>query len=141
MANIYPHLLFPGNTLEAFEFYRKVFGGAFSQIRYFKDLPQETPGVTDANAEKILQISLPIGAHGMLTGSDMAAQYQPADLITGNRYTLSLTTSSADEADYLYQSLSAGGTIEIPLEKSPWGSYFAMFADQYGIQWMIAFEG
>ena len=119
MANIYPHLLFPGNTLEAFEFYRKVFGGAFSQIRYFKDLPQETPGVTDANAEKILQISLPIGAHGMLTGSDMAAQYQLADLITGNRYTLSLITSSADEADYLYQSLSAGGTIEIPLEKSP----------------------
>lgn len=141
MANIYPHLLFPGNTKEAFEFYRNIFGGEFSLVRYFKDLPADTPGIIAANADKILNITLPIGEHGALTGSDMAEQYQPSDLITGNRYTLSLTASTAAEAEYLYAALSASGEIEIPLEKSAWGAYFAMFSDRYGIQWMLSFEG
>lgn len=141
MARIHPHLLFPGNTEEAFGFYRSVFGGEFSRFMLMSDLPDmpDRP-LSDTEARKILHIALPIGPSGLLMGSDVAEQFAGEALVTGNRYTLSLQTESREEADRLFDGLSAGGIVELPMADSPWGSYFGMFADRYGIQWMIDFD-
>jgi len=138
MARIHPHLLFPGNAEAAFEFYRSVFGGQFERVMRMSDLPAN-PGspISEKEARKILHIALPIGASGLLMGSDVGQPFENETLVTGNRYTLSLQAESSEEADRLFAGLSAGGIVEMPMTESPWNSYFGMFADRYGIQWMI----
>lgn len=138
MARIHPHLLFPGNTEAAFEFYRSVFGGSFERVMRMSDLPvmPDSP-LSEREARKILHISLPIGTYGLLKGSDVGQAFEGETLVTGNRYTLSLQAESREEADRLFAGLSAGGIVEMPMAESPWGSFFGMFADRYGIQWMI----
>ncbi len=141
MTRIHAHVLFPGHTEEAFGFYRSVFGGEFARFMRMSDLPENPDRpLSDTEARKILHISLPIGASGMLMGSDVGEQFAGEALVTGNRYTLSLQTGSREEADRLFHGLSAGGVVEMPMADSPWGSYFGMFADRYGIQWMIDFD-
>lgn len=141
MALINPHILFKGNTLEAFEYYRSVFGGEFTKIIRLKDLPVNPQyPVTESAGNKIVHIGLPIGNAGMLMGSDVAEQFMDHELITGNRYTISIKAQSKEEADRLFEKLSAGGEVEMPLEESLWGTSFAMFSDKYGIQWMLDYD-
>ena len=71
---------------------------------------------------------------------DVAEQFMDQELVTGNRYTIAISSESKEEAENIYNGLSADGFIEIPLAESHWGSYFGMFADKYGIQWMIDFD-
>lgn len=141
MAKINPHLLFKGNTEEAFGFYKSVFGGEFSVLLRMKDLPGDPNiPVSESEANKIINIGLPIGKSDILMASDVAEQFMEQELITGNRYTISISAESKEEADRLFNGLSEGGKIEMPIAESPWGSYFGMFADKYGIQWMIDFD-
>ena len=141
MAQINPHILFKGNTREAFDFYKSVFGGEFANIMRLKDLPADPENpVSESEGDKILHIALPIGKSDNLMGSDVAEQFMDQELITGNRYTISISAESKEEADKLFNGLSAGGEIEFPIAESPWGSYFGMFADRYGIQWMVDYD-
>ncbi len=141
MAQINPHILFKGNTEAAFTFYKSVFGGALTTPVRLKDLPNDPNNpFSETDANKIVHIALPIGKSGMLMGSDVAPQFMDQDLITGNRYTISISAESKEEAIKLFNELSTGGQIEMPIAESPEGNYFAMFADQYGIQWMIAYD-
>ena len=57
-----------------------------------------------------------------------------------NRSKISISTESKVEADKLFNGLSAGGNIEMPIGDSPWGSYFGMFRDKFGIEWMVDFD-
>ena len=57
-----------------------------------------------------------------------------------NRSKISISTNSKEEADKLFNGLSAGGQVEMPIEDSFWGSYFGMFRDKYGIEWMVDFD-
>ena len=141
MAQINPHILFKGNTEEAFSFYKSVFGGEYEMLMRMKDLPNDPNNpISESAMNKIIFIALPIGKGGILLASDVAEQFMGQDLVTGNRYTISLSAESKEEADKLFNGLSAGGQIEMPIEESPWGSYFGMFADKFGIQWMVNYD-
>ena len=136
MATLNPYLNFNGNTVEAFNFYKSVFGGEFvGGISRFKDTP-EGAKMSAADGNKVMHIALPIGKSNMIMATD-AMESMGQKLTAGNNFYLSLETESKDEADKLYDKLSAGGKIEMPLQDAFWGAYFGMFADKFGVQWMI----
>lgn len=137
MALINPHINFNGNAEEAFHFYQSAFGGEFSTIVRFKDLSTGHP-VPEHEANKIMHIALPIGKN-VLMGNDVPESMGRVDE-KENRSKLSISASSREEADKLFNALSAGGEVEVPMNDSPWGSYFGMFRDKYGIEWMIDYD-
>ncbi len=138
MALINPHINFNGNAEEAFSFYKSVFGGEFATIMRFKDMP--TPGfeIPENEANKIMHIALPIGSN-VLMGNDVPA-FMGTVNESENRSKISIGAESKEEADKLFTGLSAGGSVEVPIAASPWGSYFGMFRDKYGIEWMVDFD-
>lgn len=139
MAQINPYIHFNGNAEEAFNFYKSVFGGEFAMVMRFKDL-QIPEGVSNENeANKIMHIALPIGNHDLLMGSDTPEAFGVHNL-NETRSKISISAESKEEADHLFNGLSEDGQIEIPIAESQWGSYFGMFRDKYGIEWMIDFD-
>jgi PhnB protein len=138
MANINPHINFNGNAEEAFLFYRSVFGGEFAKIMRFKDLASPSLPVSEREAEKVMHIALPIG-DSVLMGNDVPEVLGRTNE-NENRSKIAVGAESKEEADRLFRGLSAGGTVEIPISESPWGSYFGMFRDKYGIEWMIDYD-
>ncbi len=138
MALINPHINFNGNAEEAFNFYKSVFGGEFAKITRFKDIASEEFPVAAHEAEKIMHIALPIGPT-FLMGNDVP-EIMGKTNENENRSKISISTESKEEAQRIYNGLSVGGQVEMPLEESPWGSSFAMFRDKYGIEWMVEFE-
>jgi len=138
MATINPHINFNGNAEEAFEFYRSVFGGKFAKIIRLKELSSPDFPVAENEMNKILHISLPIGKN-ILIGNDVPEIMGPVSE-NENRSKISITAENREEADKLFIGLSADGSVELPMGKSPWGSYFGMFRDKFGIEWMIDFD-
>ena len=138
MAKINPHIHFNGNTEQAFEFYRSALGGSFTRIVRYKDLPSMGYAFPEHELNKIMHISLSFGASGVLTGRDVP---DVLGKVNENRSKISISAESKEEADFLFNGLSAGGDIECPIDNSPWGSYFGAFRDKYGIEWMIDFTG
>src|SRR6185295_13934500 len=138
MALINPHINFNGNAEEAFTFYKSVFGGEFAKIVRFKDLSSPEHPVAENEANKIMHIALPIGKN-VLMANDVP---ESMGLVSENenRSKISISTDSKKEADKLFNGLSAGGQIECPIGDSPWGSYFGMFRDKYGIEWTVDFD-
>jgi PhnB protein len=138
MALINIHLNYNGNAEEAFNFYKSVFGGEFSKITRLKDLESPDFPVDEKDANKIMHIALPIGSNTLI------ANDVPSFLGTVSenekRSKIAVSAESREEADKLFNGLSAGGTVEMPIQDSPWGSYFGMFRDKYGIEWMIDFD-
>jgi PhnB protein len=138
MALINPHINFNGNAEEAFNFYKSVFGGEFAKIIRFKDLSSSELSVGEKEANKIMHIALPIGKN-MLIANDVPESMGRVNE-NENRSKISISAESREEADKLFNGLSAGGNIEVPIGDSPWGSYFAMFRDKFGIEWIIDFD-
>ena len=138
MAQITPHINFNGNAEEAFNFYKSVFGGEFSNVTRLKDMGNISFPIDEDDANKIMHIALPIGKN-ILTGNDVPSFLGKVNE-NENRSKISITAESKEEADKLYNGLSAGGNIEMPIDDSPWGAYFAMFRDKYGIEWMVSFD-
>jgi PhnB protein len=137
MAQINPHINFNGNAEEAFTFYKSVFGGEFAIIR-FKDMSSPEFPVTEKEANKIMHISLPIGKN-VLMANDVPESMGKTNE-NENRSKISISAESKEEADSLFNGLSVGGQIEVPIGDSPWGSYFGMFRDKYGIEWIVDFD-
>ena len=138
MALINPHINFNGNAEEAFNFYKSVLGGQFTKIIRFKDVSGSEFPVSDNDAEKIMHIALSFGKN-FLMANDVPASLGVVNE-NENRSKIFVSAESREEADRLFSGLSAGGNIEVPINDSPWGTYFAMFRDKYGIEWMIDFE-
>ena len=138
MALINPHVNFNGNAEEAFNFYRSVFGGEFAMVMRLKDLSSPEFQVAESDANKIMHIGLPIGKN-ILMGNDVPESMGPVNE-NENRSKISISAESREEADKLFNGLSAGGSIEVPISDSPWGSYFGMFRDKFGIEWMVDFD-
>ena len=138
MALINPHINFNGNAEEAFTFYKSAFGGAFTNVVRFKDLASPEFQVLEKEENKIMHIALPIG-NCMLMGNDVP-EFMGRTNENENRSKISISAESKVEAEKLFNGLSAGGQIEMPIEDSPWGSYFGMFRDKYGIEWMVEFD-
>ena len=138
MALINPHINFNGNAEEAFTFYKSVFGGEFAKVMRFKDLSSPEFPVAENEANKIMHIALPIGKN-ILMANDVP-EFMGKVNENENRSKISISAESKEEADKLFNGLSAGGQIEMPISDSPWGSYFGMFRDKYGIEWMVDFD-
>ena len=138
MARINPHINFNGNAEEAFNFYKSVFGGEYVKIMRFKDIASPEFPVAEQDANKIMHIALPIGKN-ILMANDVPESMGPVNE-NENRSKISISAESREEADKLFNGLSAGGTIEMPIGDSPWGSYFGMFRDKFGIEWMVDFD-
>ena len=139
MALINPHINFNGNAEEAFTFYKSVFGGEFAKIIRFKELASPEFPVAEKEKNKIIHIALPIGKSNRLMANDvpeiMGKTYE-----NENRSKIAVSAESKEEADRLFNGLSAGGQIEGPIGDSPWGSYFGCFRDKYGIEWVVEFD-
>src|SRR5690349_11018913 len=131
MATINPYINFNGNTEEAFNFYKSVFGGEFTDIVRFKDIASDEFPVPENEAEKIMRIVLPIGGNTLIA-NDVPEAMGPVNE-NENRSKISVDAESVEEADKIFEGLSAGGTVEMPMSESPWGTHFAMFRDKYGI--------
>ena len=138
MALINPYINFNGNAEEAFNFYKSVFGGEFAKIIRFKDISSPEYPVAEKDANKIMHIAFPIGKN-ILIANDVPESMGPVNE-NENRSKIFVSAESKEEADRLFSGLSAGGTIEVPITDSPWGSYFGMFRDKYGIEWVVDFD-
>lgn len=138
MKAINPYLNFPGNTEEAFNFYKAAFGGEFAMLMRFKDSP-EAARTAPEDQNKLMHIALPIGKGNMLMGTD-SLESQGHKVTAGNNYHISISADSDSETEKLFNALSAGGKVMVPLSKQFWGSYFGMFTDKFGVQWMISHD-
>lgn len=140
MATINTYLTFNGNCEEAFNFYKSVFGGEFAHIGKFKEMPDDPKfPVADADKEKIMHVSLPISKESVLMGSDTGGAWSEG-YNQGNNFSISINAESKEEADRLFKELSQNGKVILPMNKTFWNSYFGMFTDQFGIQWMVSFD-
>ena len=137
MAFINPHINFNGNAEEAFNFYRSVFGGEFGKVLRFKDISSPEFPVAENDANKIMHIALSIGKN-FLMANDVPESMGPTNE-NENRSKIFIIAESREEADKLFNGLSAGGTVEVHNGDDPSGSYFGMFRDKYGIEWMVDF--
>jgi PhnB protein len=137
MPKLNPYLNFNGNTEEAFNFYKSVFGGEFAAIMRFKDVPSEYKSAAHED-QKVMHIALPIPGGDMLMGSDVPDSMGKAT--PGTNLQISISPSSEEEAKKIFNGLSAGGKVIMPLEKAFWGATFGMFIDKYGIQWMVNYD-
>jgi PhnB protein len=139
MAAINPYLTFLGNCEDAFNYYKSVFGGEFTYVGRFSEMPADPNyPMAEEDKNKIMHISLPIGG-GALMGSDTGGDWAK-DTVVGNNITISVNADSKAHADSLYEKLSAGGTAAMPMNETFWGDYFGMCRDQFQINWMISFN-
>ncbi|MCC7432258.1 VOC family protein [Candidatus Peregrinibacteria bacterium] len=138
MPTINPYINFNGNAEEAFTFYKSVFGGEFTVLTRFKDLASAEFPVAEKEANKIMRIVFPIG-NNVLIANDIP-EFMGRVNENENRSKIAITAESREEADRLFNGLSQGGNVEMPIADSPWGTYFAMFRDKYGIEWTVEFQ-
>ena len=134
-----PYLNFQGNTLEAFEFYRSVFGGEFQAVLRFRDFGDNGMGVAEKDLDKIAHIALPLG-NGLLMGTDVV-DGMPGTFTVGTNVYIALDPDSAAEADRLFNGLAAGGQVQMPLQQTEWAEKYGSLVDKFGVQWMVSYAG
>lgn len=137
------YLNFPGNTEEAFLFYKSVFKTDFSGkgIQRFGDIPQDSnhPPVADAVKKMVLHVELPITGNHVLMATDSPKE-MGFTVTQGNNMHISIEPETREEAKRIFDELSAGGNISMPLQDMFFGAYFGSFTDKYGINWMINYQ-
>ncbi len=136
-ANIY--LNFAGNTEEAFNFYKSVFGTEFRSVVRFKDMQMPGAAVPKGAEDRIAHIALPLDGQDMLLGSDSVESMVPR-LVVGNNFSIMLQPDSKERAEGLFAALSAGGSVQMAMADQPWGDYYGMLTDRFGIQWMVDYQ-
>ncbi len=139
MARTSTYLNFTNQTEEAFNFYKEVFGGEFiDQVHRFSDVPPQdgAPAISEEDKNLIMHIELAITGGHVIMGTDapesMGFKVNPGD----NMY-LNLEPDTREEADRLFNLLSAGGVVEMPMQVMFWGAYYGSLKDRFGVQWMI----
>src|SRR5450432_3244740 len=130
MATLNTYLNFNGNTEEAFNFYKSVFGGEFRTLQRLKDTP-DGDKIPANDQEKIMHVALAIGGN-VLMGTDITERMPK--VIFGTNSFISIDAASEEEANKLFNGLSAGGKVGMPLQKMFWGAYFGFFTDKFGVQ-------
>ena len=139
MKSVSPYLNFKGNTKEAFDFYKSVFGGEFQAVVRFRDFGDNGMGVAERDLDKIAHIALPLG-HSLLMGTDVV-DTMPMTFTLGNNVYISLEPESAEEAERLFSALSVGGRSEMPLQATAWAEKYGSCVDRFGVQWMVSYAG
>jgi PhnB protein len=142
MAKTSTYLNFPRNTEKVFNFYKTVFGGEFvdGKINRFRDIPPQEgiPPIAEEDKDLVMHVALPILGGHLLMGTD-APESMGFKVNQGNNVYISLHPDSRPEADKLFQKLSEGGIVEMPLQDVFWGDYYGSFTDKFGIRWMVIF--
>jgi PhnB protein len=139
MAQINPYINFAGNTEEAFNFYKSVFGGEFAMLQRFENSPG-CDGMTlaESDKDKIMHVALPIGNNVLMATDTLESMGQKLE--EGNNFSLSVSADSKEEADQIFNGLAEGGNVEMPLADAFWGAYFGMLKDKFGIRWMVSHD-
>ncbi len=137
MAQLNVYLNYNGNCEEAFNHYKSVFGVEFAMFSRFSDMPSGNEPIPASHANKVLHVALQVG-NTTLMGSDCPPSFPNG--IQGNLFNVSINADSKEEATRLFNGLSEGGRISMPLEDTFWGAYFGMFADKFGVQWMVNYD-
>lgn len=138
MARVSTYLNFMGNTFEAFEYYRSVFGTEYlGPVMRMSDVPMEgMPPLPENERDAVMHIELPILGGHVLMATDMLAS-MGHELRVGNNTTVVLEPDTRDEADRLFAALSSGGSDAMPMQDMFWGAYWGTCLDRFGIRWMI----
>lgn len=140
MKTANPYLNFNGNTEEAFNYYRTIFGGEFPAILRFRDFGDSMGDLTELELNKIAHIALPLGENNILMGTDALESMGPA-LQFGNNVHIALEPESSDEADTLFSSLCDGGSVEMSLQETDWAEKYGSCTDRFGVHWMVNYPG
>lgn len=139
MTTTNTYLNFNGNCEEAFNFYKSVFGGEFTYLGRFGEMPSSDDyTVPETDKNKVMHVSLPIGS-SVLMGSDVGGEWAPT-FKQGNNFAVSISAHSRKEADRIFNFLSSSGQITMPLMDTFWGDYFGMLTDKFGINWMMSYN-
>ena len=138
MTTVNVYLTFDGNCKAAFDFYKTVFGKEFRDYNTFAEMPPQDgmPPMPEEMKDRIMHVSLPVSEQTTLMGSDTGGEWGQGFQM-GNNFSISVNTSSTEEADRIFNALAAGGKITMPLANTFWGAYFGMLTDQFGINWMM----
>ena len=141
MAFVNVYLNFNGNCEEAFTFYKSVFGGEFPYVGRFNEIPAQEgmPTLSPEAGEKIMHISLPISKETALMGSDTGGEWS-SSFKQGNNFSISVSAKTKEEAEKLFNGLSQGGAVTMPLSKTFWSECFGMLTDKFGVNWMVSLE-
>jgi PhnB protein len=133
---VHSYLNFAGNTEEAFNFYRSVFGNEFSSVVRFKDFPMEGVTIPKEDEDKMMHIALPIGEDNVLMATD-ALESLGQQVVQGNNVYVSVHPDSREEASRIFSALSQGADVEMPIADQAWGDYFGSLKDKFGVMWMV----
>ena len=143
MAKINPYINFDGNTEEAFDFYKSVFGGEFQTVMRFGDVSKtegcEGMHLAESDLNKIMHIALPIGDGSVLMANDIPESMKQ-EIVEANNFSIAVGADSKEEAEKLFNGLAEGGKVEMPLGDTFWGAYFGMLQDKFGVQWMVNYD-
>jgi PhnB protein len=118
MKTINPYLIFNGNAEEAFDFYQSVFGGEVFKMR-FSEMPG-TSEMPDKDQNKLAHVALAIAGEDQILMASDAGTGHEANIQKNGNYYLSLEPESAEEAEQIYNKLSEGGTVFMPLDETDW---------------------
>lgn len=135
-----PYLNFPGNTEEAFDFYRSVLGGELVGPVRFRDFPNDPMGVPEEELDLIANVGLVLGNGTTLMGNDVIGAWREGFIVGTNSY-IHLELDSGEEAERVFDGLSAGGAVEMALTRTEWAEQFGTFRDRFGVQWMVSYTG
>jgi PhnB protein len=140
MASVNPYLIFNGQCEAAFNHYKNAFGGEFLAFSKFSDMPNDgsTPALQEEEANRVMHVSFPISKETILMGSD--SNSQSGDVKFGDNISISINADNKEEAERLFNRLSEGGSITMPIQDTFWGAYFGMFVDKFGVAWMVNFD-
>ena len=137
MKLVHVYVNFPGTTDEAFRLYEEVFRTKPLARMTFGEVPW-MPNVPDSAKAKIMHAQLPITNEVHLMASDFVEGVSPGQFVRGNDFNISIVAEDKAEADRAFALLSAGGQVRMPLANAPWGPYFGMCTDRFGVQWMVS---
>lgn len=140
MATLNPYLMFDGNCREAFEFYKSVFEKDLEDFSLFGDMPpqEEMPEMSEEQKKKVMHVKLEISEKTFLYGSDIMKSDK--EFSRGDGFQLSIDAHSRDEATALFDKLSEGGKVKMPLSGTFWGAFFGMWTDKFGVDWMVNYD-
>jgi PhnB protein len=138
MTTVNPYIYFNGNCEDAFNFYKSVFRKEFAYIGRYKDVPDADRQIFTEADDKIMHVSLPISAETSLMGADNTEAYKESQKY--NNFSLIIHTYSKEEANRLFNELSANGKVKLPMASTFWGSYYGICIDKFGISWKITSE-
>jgi PhnB protein len=138
VGRVNAYLNFQGQTEEAFSFYAKTFGTEVTMLSRYSDMPAAGPAELPAEeGGLVMHAQLPILAGHVLMGTDLLRSMGQQTRI-GNNTTLCLDVDSREEADRLYRALSEAGSEGSPMADMPWGAYWGVTLDRFGIRWMVS---